>query len=169
MVIVHDITRRKQLEEAGRIREKELDEKSVRLQEENSSLKLALSHRDRDKEELENRILANVKKQVFPYIEKVKAGRLTESQMAYMEMIESSLNLIISPFAQKLSALYSGFTPTEIQTATLIKDGKTTKEIAELLKVSPGTVHTHRNAIRNKLKISNKDINLRSYLLSLQD
>ena len=168
-VVVHDITERKRLEEAGRIRQNELNEKSIRLQEENSSLKLALSHRDRDKEELENSILANVKKQVFPYIDRVKAGRLTESQMAYMEMIESSLNLIISPFAQRLSALYSGFTPTEIQIAALIKDGKTTKEIAELLGVGTGTVHTHRNGIRNKLKISNKDINLRSFLLSLQE
>jgi len=60
-------------------------------------------------------------------------------------------------------------TPTEIQVANLIKDGKRSKEIARLLNVSMGTVDTHRNNIRKKLGIGGKKLSLHTHLLSLQE
>ncbi|MDD5168724.1 MAG: helix-turn-helix transcriptional regulator, partial [Syntrophales bacterium] len=62
---------------------------------------------------------------------------------------------------------YLSFTPKEIQVATLIKEGQTTKEIAKLMKVGKGAVDLHRHHIRNKLGLNNKKVNLRSYLSSL--
>jgi DNA-binding CsgD family transcriptional regulator len=168
MVVVQNITERRQAEEAARTRQKELEEKTASLEEANAALKVLLSHRDEDKEDLEKRILANVKKLVLPYVEKMKAGRLTDSQAAYVEIIESNLTHIVSPFLQKMATAYSHFTPTEIQVADLIKEGKTTKEIAGLLNIGIGTVNTHRNGIRAKLGLRNKDVNLRSHLLSFE-
>ena len=130
---------------------------------------MVLSHRDQEKEEIEKTILDNVKKLVSPYIERMKAGHLTDNQLAYMETIEANLNHIISPFLRKMTSLCSTFTPTETQVAALIKEGRTTKQIAQMLNVASGTVHAHRNSIRAKLKINNEDINLRSYLLSLEE
>jgi len=49
-----------------------------------------------------------------------------------------------------------------------IKQGKTTKEISELLNIAPSTVDFHRDNIRSKLKIKNKRINLQTYLKSLE-
>ena len=92
---------------------------------------------------------------------------MSDSQGTYVGIIESGLNEIISPFLQKLAATYSRFTRTEIQVANLIKSGKSSKEIAELLNVSTGTVETHRNNIRNKLGLRHKNINLQAHLLSL--
>ena len=43
------------------------------------------------------------------------------------------------------------FTRQEIQIATLIREGKTTKEIAMLLGVAVKTIDTHRNRIPNPL------------------
>jgi DNA-binding CsgD family transcriptional regulator len=74
----------------------------------------------------------------------------------------------MSPFAQSLTSVYPGPTPTEIQVANLIKQGKTTKDIVELSNLSPRTIEFHRDNIRTKLRIKNKKINLRSYLLSLE-
>ncbi len=46
---------------------------------------------------------------------------------------------------------FSNFTPQEIEIASHIRIGKTTKDIAELMNLSPGTINTHRNNIRKKL------------------
>jgi DNA-binding CsgD family transcriptional regulator len=59
------------------------------------------------------------------------------------------------------------FTPTQIQVANLVKEGKTTKEIAELLNSSTRAVEFHRENVRARLDLKNKKTNLRSYLLSL--
>jgi DNA-binding CsgD family transcriptional regulator len=55
----------------------------------------------------------------------------------------------------------------QIQIADLVKAGKSTKEISELLNLSDRAIEFHRNNIRNKLGLKNKKINLQSYLLSL--
>ena len=82
-------------------------------------------------------------------------------------ILESNLTNILSPFLNKLSLKYKNLTPREIQIAHLIKEGKTSKEIAELLNMSPGTVAFHRENIRNKLNLKNNKENLRSYLMTL--
>ncbi|HOJ15012.1 MAG TPA: helix-turn-helix transcriptional regulator, partial [Deltaproteobacteria bacterium] len=83
------------------------------------------------------------------------------------EILESNLNDIISPFLKKLSSHYLNLTPTEIQVADLIKDGKSTKQIAEVLGISERAVEFHRNNIRDKLGLKNSKTNLRSYLMTL--
>ena len=49
----------------------------------------------------------------------------------------------------------------------LIKEGRTTKEIAELLGMSVAAVDFHRNNIRKKLGLRNKKANLVSHLASM--
>jgi DNA-binding CsgD family transcriptional regulator len=75
---------------------------------------------------------------------------------------------ITSPFTKRLCEKYLGLTPLEVRTVGLIKEGKTTKEISELLCVSENTVSSHRFHIRKKLGVSNKKINLAYYLKYLE-
>lgn len=165
--IVRDITARKNAEEKLKKREEELHEKTVRLEEVNNALKTLLRHRDENKKELENKILSNVNELVLPYIAKLKETPLDAYQQVYVEIMETNLNDILSPFLLKITSKYLSFTPKEIQVATLIKEGKPTKEIAQLMKVGKGAVDLHRHHIRNKLGLNNKKVNLRSYLSSL--
>jgi PAS domain S-box-containing protein len=162
-----DITERKHAEEALKKREMELEIKSRNLEEVNTALKVLLKKREEDKKEIEEMFLSNVKDQVLPYIEKIKNSSLNGEQRACLETLEAHLNDIISPFLTKITAKFINLTPKEIQVASLIKDGKTTKEIAALLNISPGSVDLHRNHIRAKLGINNQNVNLHSYLLSL--
>ena len=166
-LIIKDITERKITEEELKRREVELNIESSRLEEANTALKVLLKHREDDKRELEDKMISNIKELVLPYIDKLKKNRASREQSAYIDIIETNLEDILSPFLQKMSMKYSNFTPTEIQVANLIKAGKTSKEIAEAMMVSTGTIDTHRNNIRGKLDLNRKKVNLRTYLLSL--
>ncbi len=163
---IRDITDRKRAEEALKKRERDLQAKSQNLEELNTALKVLLRQREKDKDELEEKVLANVKQLVMPYIERLKRVCLKDKEADCISILESNLNDIISPFSHKLSSKYLNLTPKEIQIANLIKEGKTTKEIAELLNISSGTVEFHRENIRSKLNLKNKKDNLRSYLLA---
>ena len=163
-----EIGERKQIEMALRKREKELKNKTVQLQELNSALEILLKKRDEDRIDLEEKMVSNVRELVYPYLAKLNNGKLPDREKAFVSIIESNLKDIISPFARSLTRKYLGLTPTEIQVANLIKQGKTTKDISDLNNLSPRTIEFHRDNIRTKLGIKNKKINLRTYLLSLQ-
>ncbi len=163
---IRDITERRRMEEALRAREEELEHKSRNLEEMNTALRVLLKHREEDKSELEEKILANVKKLVVPYVEKLRKSRLTDEQASYVEILEDHLQDILSPFLRNLGTRHLNLTPKEIQVASLIREGRTSKEIAEVLGVSARAVDFHRDNIRIKLGLKNKKANLRSFLLS---
>ncbi|MGD1152815.1 MAG: PAS domain S-box protein [Syntrophales bacterium] len=162
-----DITERKMAEEVLKKREQELQLKSQSLEEANTALKVLLKHREEDKAILEEQVLANVKKLILPYLEKLKGPRLDSSQRVHIEIIEAHLNDIVSPFLRNLSSAYLSLTPREIEVATLVKEGKATKEITRLLNISTTAVDFHRKNLRSKFGIKSKKTNLRSFLTSL--
>ncbi|MGM0454450.1 MAG: PAS domain S-box protein [Thermodesulfobacteriota bacterium] len=165
--LVRQIEERKQVETSLRQKEEELRQNSMNLEETNTALKILLKQREQDKEELEEKVLANVKELVMPYIEKLKSCQMDTKGKTYLEILESNVEDIVSPYLKKLSACYQNFTPMQIQVADMVKAGKSTKEISELLNISDRAVEFHRNNIRNKLGLKNRKLNLRSYLLSL--
>ena len=168
IVIFRDITGRKQVEEALRKREAELEIRASELEELNSALRVLLKRREEDQKDLEEKVLSNVKELVLPYVERLKKSALDAKQDTYVNILESNLTDIVSPFVRQLSSSYLALTPTEIHVANLVKEARDTKTIAELLNMSPRTVESHRQNIRNKLGLKNKKANLRSHLLSIQ-
>jgi len=163
-----DEQERKETEDALRESEAELAEQSRHLEEVNAALKALLRQREDDKADLEKRLDANVKEMLLPYVEKLKQSRSYSDRMTLLGILESNMKEIVSPFVTTLSSRFLSLTPTEIQVAGLIKDGKSSKEIAVLINASENTVRSHRCHIRSKLGIKNKKVNLRSYLQSIQ-
>jgi len=162
---IRDITERKHAEEALKKREEDLEIKTHELEDLNAALRVLLRQRDEDRNDLEEKILSNIKTLILPYIERMK-NHTDSKGISYVNVIESNLKEIISPFAKKLFNKYLDFTNREVQIADLIREGKTTKEISELLNVSDSAVNVYRYHIRKKLNLSKKH-NLRSYLSSL--
>jgi PAS domain S-box-containing protein len=144
-----------------------LKAKKLELQEVNAALRVLLKGRDRDKSELEGKVLSNVKELVAPYIHKLMKSRLDMKQMTYLRILQSNLNDIVSPFVHQLSSKYSALTPKEIQVAQLVREGNTTREIAELSNSSTRTIESHRQSIRIKLGVKDTKANLRSLLSSM--
>jgi PAS domain S-box-containing protein len=162
------IRHRENLEIMVKERTAELEQKRTNLEELNAALKVLLRQREMDKDELEEKVFANIKELVMPYIQRLRKNLPKSKEADYVDILESNLINIVSPFSTKLSSKYLNLTPKEIQIANLIKEGKTSKDIAELLNMSPLTAERHRNNIRNKLNLKNKKENLRSYLLTIQ-
>jgi DNA-binding CsgD family transcriptional regulator len=168
VVVSHEeITAIKLTEEALRKSETQLTEQKIELEEANIALKVLLKQRENDKTDLEQKVITNVKDMVMPYVEKLKRVNLKSKDKTIVDIIESHLQNIISPMIQNLANASIILTPQEIQVATLVKDGKASKEIADILNVSETTIHFHRKNLRRKFGLSNSQTNLRSYLLSI--
>ncbi len=168
VVVSHeDITALKLTEEALRQSRQEIAEREKSLEEANIALKVLLKQREQDKAELERKVLSNVKGLVFPYLEKLQTARLKPRERTLVEIVETHLKDIISPFLQQMANADLVLTPQEMQVAALIRDGKSSKEIASILIVSEATVNFHRKNLREKFGLKNKRVNLRAYLLSM--
>jgi PAS domain S-box-containing protein len=166
--VAYDVTDRVKAEEIVRESEAKLRSQSEHLEEVNAALKVLLKRRDEDKQELEEKVVANVKELVLPYLQRLKESGLNPQQMTVAAILESNLREIVSPFVTRLSSRFVNLTPTELKVADLIRDGSTTKEIASLLHLSYNTIMFHRHNIRGKLGLKKKKTNLRSYLRSFQ-
>jgi DNA-binding CsgD family transcriptional regulator len=167
-LFMNEIAIRKQAEAALKESHDKLEQSTFSLNEYNIALKVLLHQGEKDRKVIEDKMLHNVEKLIFPYLDKLKARMSEFEDKAYVEIIESNLKEIISPFGRGLSNSLAKLTPAEIQIADLIKHGKTTEEIAILLKLSPTTIATHRQNIRKKLVLTNKKMNLRAILATIQ-
>jgi len=168
IVVSHEnITKLKNAVSALDEREKDLERERRGLIEMNTAMKVLLKRREEDRDELGENVVSNIKELVLPYVEKIKSTGLIPRQKMFIDIIESSLQDIVSPFLKNLSSQFFSLTSREIEVAYLIREGRTTKEISGILSISASTVNFHRKSIRKKFKISKRQTNLRSHLLSM--
>jgi DNA-binding CsgD family transcriptional regulator len=96
----------------------------------------------------------------------LRETRLDTNQALLVDIVEQNLRDIISTFPKRMNTF--GFTPKEMEVIFLVREGTTTKQIAQLLHVSMDAVSRHRYHIRKKLGVNKKRSNLRSHLMSLE-
>jgi DNA-binding CsgD family transcriptional regulator len=135
------------------------------LQEANTALRILLSRIEQEKQEIYRDIKMNVEKVIMPILHALSL-QLPPTQRKYVEMLQTNLEEIASPFVSQLSLSYHSMTPTEIAICNMIRNGMRTKEIAEMRGVSEATINRHREKIRRKLNLTNQDVNLATFLQS---
>ncbi|MCK5162634.1 MAG: XylR N-terminal domain-containing protein [Desulfobacula sp.] len=157
------------LEKLVQKRTDKLEHANQRLEEANIALKVILKQMEQKEKKDKENFLINIKQSIMPYLQQLEQTDISRGQQVLLDRLEKNINQIASPLISKLSSNYLNLTPMEIKVATLVRDGIVNKEIAQILNVSLNTITSHRYKIRTKLKLRNKSINLRSYLLSLEE
>lgn len=166
--IARDITERKRFEEQLLAKERELARQARYLEEMNITLKVLLDSREKEKKKAQETIISRARKIIYPYLEKIEATKLDDENRIYLNIIKANLDELLSPYINPLSQHYLNFTPMEMRIADLIKQGKATKEIASMLKVSAFAVSFHRSNIRKKCGLLKAKKNLRVYLHTIE-
>jgi DNA-binding CsgD family transcriptional regulator len=133
------------------------------LQEANIALRAVLSRLEEEKRGIKTSIAANIQKVIMPIVFELElevAGR----QRSYVTLLRRSLQELTSPFLTQIARDHVQLTPVEIAISTMIRNGLSTKEIAQLRCISPATVRRHRENVRRKLGLKNRKANLATYL-----
>ncbi len=146
----------------------ELRLQKANLETVNTALNVLLKRRDEDRKQLEENVVSNINEVITPYLEKLKKSNLDSYQREYLAIVQANLQGVAAPFVHHLSSKFFDFTSREIGVANLVLGGRGTKDIADVLCISPNAVEFHRKNIRKKLGIRNKKVSIRSRLLSLE-
>jgi DNA-binding CsgD family transcriptional regulator len=133
------------------------------LQEANIALRAVLSRLEEEKHGIKASIAANIQKVIMPIVFELEL-EVTGRQRSYATLLRRSLQEITSPFLTQIARDHVQLTPVEIAISTMIRNGLSTKEIAQLRCISAATVRRHRENIRHKLGLQNRKANLATYL-----
>lgn len=165
---------RNQLEELVGQRTAELEHKNKELTtqahkqaELNAALKVLLEQRERDRSEIETKIVTNLTKLVLPYLDRLQTTKLTNDQQMLLDIAQINTKEVTSSLVPNLATAMINFTPREIEVANLVATGRANKEIADILNLSVRSIEFHRNNIRDKLGLRKNKINLRTFLNSM--
>ena len=147
----------------------QLEELKNEFEDVNTTLKVLLKNRDKDKSAVQNALVREMSQEVAPFLLRLKKSVRDRKQIRLLGVLENNLQQLASSYGNTnaYTLLSWQLTPVEIQVASMIKQGLPTKDIATALSLSPETISVHRKHIRKKLGLSSKAANLRSHLTAL--
>ena len=164
--MIHDIITRREVEEQLLNYDKQLQVQQQSLQEKDVAFRELMSQIDAEKNDIIQRMMINIDLIINPIIHKLKL-RCGTNCNELIQQLKNGLDEVSSPFLSKLSQCYASLTPREIEVCRLIKLGMSSKDIAFELDTSLETIRNHRKSIRRKLEIANQDVNLISFLKTI--
>jgi DNA-binding CsgD family transcriptional regulator len=130
-----------------------------------------LKNQEMDKADAQSVLSSEMKGTIFPFLKKLKTTQTDRSQTQLINILETNLQHLVKLYggSTNLPYAYQQLTPTEIQVASMVRQGLPTKLIATTLSLSPDTISTHRKHIRKKLGLDCMTNNLHTHLMSLAE
>ena len=161
--VFRDITGMKQMEEALLSANKLLAEKHQALVDKNIALKEILGQIKDEANQVKQNVQSNIDKLILPILVKLK-GQSRESDRINLDLLESLMSDVASPFLRDIESRFGQLTPREIEICNMIRNGLQSKEIGLALGISVRTVEKFRQKIRDKLGVDSRDTNLTTFL-----
>ncbi len=138
------------------------------LHEQEAALSVLMRQGHKLEQRIAEEIALNIDVLVMPLVARLKARCQDGEAVREVALIEQRLMDIASTHSSRLSRALRVLSVREHEVATLIRQGKTSKEIAASLRISAKAVDFHRTNIRKKLGLENAPGSLRSVLLELE-
>ncbi|MCD6163782.1 MAG: PAS domain S-box protein [candidate division Zixibacteria bacterium] len=132
------------------------------LQEKNIALREVLAHIEEEKMEIKNLVRDEIDSTLMPALSKMINADGKVNKIFY-NIVHNCLQSLANSSGE-IQHIYSKLSPREVEICSMIKNGTISKDIATALNISIATVQKHREIIRKKLGITNKNINLATYL-----
>lgn len=163
IAVITDITEQKQTEEKLLKITRELERERKSLTEKNVALKHVLEHIQQEKNEFKENLMGEIKYQLVEATEKSKREE-NGTALKQIEKLANNVKALLSRETDEFRERLMSLSPRETQICALISESMSSKEISDRLNLSILTVNKHREQIRKKLLIKNKNVNLNTYL-----
>ncbi|HET6451894.1 MAG TPA: LuxR C-terminal-related transcriptional regulator [Spirochaetia bacterium] len=165
---VREITALSEEERTIETLKKRIQIQDTALHEQEIALEVLLRRSDRAERRVVADVLANITASVSPVISRLKERLAGTEHFSDVELLESRVNRITSPLINRLTSQNRQFTPREREIASLVAEGRTSKEIADRLYLTIKAVDFHRMNLRRKLRIEGSAKSLQARLLELE-
>jgi PAS domain S-box-containing protein len=131
----------------------------------NQALSYLLSHMRCEQDNVEKKAHATITTKIMPIIKDLQKSKELTTYLPEINAVAEHLSSL-SPKNHQHYDIINLLTEMEVKVAALVKEGKTSKAIAQMMHISVGTVKVHRKNIRKKLNIKHSKTRLSMYLKS---
>lgn len=162
-VLGANVTDRRRAAEALAHSEASLREKKEALERHNVALRVLMDQRRDDFDEQRRVLTENMEQLVFPTLDRLTAAFSDRAEVVLLDAMRQTLNDIANPMLETRDSTLvptQGLSRREYEILQLVRAGRTTREIAGALYISPATVTFHRGNIRRKLGIRGSGVRL---------
>ena len=166
LIKAEDVTDRKHMEVELRTANEQLDADRLALVDKNVALREVLSQIKDEVNQVRQNMQSNIDKLIMPILRKLR-DRSREGERIDLDLLESLLADVASPFVREIETRFVQLTPRETEICNMIRSGLQSKEMGLSLGISVRTVEKFRQKIRQKLGVEGRDVNLTTYLRSL--
>jgi DNA-binding CsgD family transcriptional regulator len=141
-----------------------LREKVAYLERQNAMLRALLEERQEEERRRKAFFEKQLRDYILPTLKELEALARDTLEARYFSFLSFWLTNLYSDSRSDSRQKLSLLTPRELEIALLIKEGKSSKEISEILSISKKAVQFHRQNLRKKLGIARSRVNLVTYL-----